>query len=272
MQSKPAGSSPKDDYAPDVIKRASGGQALHHKENKTGLPDNLKAGIEDLSGLAMDDVKVHYHSSKPARLQASAYTQGTEIHVGPGQEKHLPHEAWHVVQQKQGRVRPMLQMKAGVSVNDEAGLEKEADLMGMRALQQRAGKVPVFHSEALPVNANPHLEAKADRQGEEFARGEPVNISSVGANTNNIAPQNNSPMQLKALQGWTRKDIEEAAGKKTGRSEKYKKIVRLLDLYHEQQLNVEQEAKVLNHLLSAAEEWQQKHQGQNSAKVQARKQ
>jgi hypothetical protein len=24
----------------------------------------------------------------------------------PGQEQHLPHEAWHVVQQKQGRVKP----------------------------------------------------------------------------------------------------------------------------------------------------------------------
>ncbi|MEM7041075.1 MAG: DUF4157 domain-containing protein [Bacteroidota bacterium] len=37
--------------------------------------------------------------------QAHAYDQGTDIHIGPGQEKHLPHEAWHVVQQKQGRVR-----------------------------------------------------------------------------------------------------------------------------------------------------------------------
>lgn len=76
-------------------------EATQHKENTTGLPDTLKAGIENLSGLSMDDVQVHYHSSQPAEVQALAYTQGTEIHVGPGQEKHLPHEAWHVVQQKQ---------------------------------------------------------------------------------------------------------------------------------------------------------------------------
>ena len=40
--------------------------AIQKKESKTGLPDNLKSGIESLSGIAMDDVKVHYHSDKPA--------------------------------------------------------------------------------------------------------------------------------------------------------------------------------------------------------------
>jgi hypothetical protein len=102
------------------------------RENKTGLPDTLKAGIENLSGLAMDDVRVHYNSSKPAALQALAYTQGTEIHVGPGQKRHLPHEAWHVMQQKEERVRPTLQVK-GVAINNDEGLEKEADVMGVNA-------------------------------------------------------------------------------------------------------------------------------------------
>ncbi|MDZ8105280.1 MAG: DUF4157 domain-containing protein [Nostoc sp. DedQUE12a] len=103
-------------------------------ENKTGLPQRLKAGIENFSGLAMDDVRVHYNSSKPAELQALAYTQGTDIHVAPGQETHLPHEAWHVVQQKQGRVKPTIQAK-GVGINDDKGLEKEADVMGATAPQ-----------------------------------------------------------------------------------------------------------------------------------------
>jgi hypothetical protein len=104
------------------------------KPNNTGMPDNLKSGIENLSGYAMDDVKVHYNSDKPAQLNAHAYAQGTDIHVAPGQEQHLPHEAWHVVQQKQGRVQPTMQMKAGVPVNDDAGLESEADAMGAKAL------------------------------------------------------------------------------------------------------------------------------------------
>ena len=100
--------------------------------NRTGLPDRLKAGIEHLSGFAIDDVRVHYNSSKPATVQALAYARGNEIHVGPGQEQHLPHEAWHVVQQAEGRVKPTLQMK-GVAINDDAGLEREADAMGRQA-------------------------------------------------------------------------------------------------------------------------------------------
>ncbi|MBQ4820690.1 DUF4157 domain-containing protein [Aquimarina sp. MMG016] len=107
------------------------------RKNNTGLPDNLKSGIENLSGYSMDDVKVHYNSSKPAQLQAHAYAQGTDIHLAPGQEKHLPHEAWHVVQQKQGRVQPTRQLKSKVNINDDVGLEKEADVMGARALQEK---------------------------------------------------------------------------------------------------------------------------------------
>ncbi|QIR41267.1 DUF4157 domain-containing protein [Tolypothrix sp. PCC 7910] len=104
--------------------------------NNTRLPNHLKTGIENLSGISMEDVKVHYNSAKPAQVQALAYTQGTDIHVAPGQEKHLPHEAWHVVQQKQGRVKPTLQAK-GVAINDDAGLEREADVMGNKAVQRK---------------------------------------------------------------------------------------------------------------------------------------
>lgn len=85
--------------------------SIQKKENNTGLPDNLKSGIESLSGMSMDHVKVHYNSSQPAQLNAHAYAQGSEIHVAPGQEQHVPHEAWHVVQQAQGRVKPTMQMK-----------------------------------------------------------------------------------------------------------------------------------------------------------------
>ena len=111
---------------------------LQKKENNTGLPDNLKSGIENLSGYAMDDVKVHYNSNQPAQLNAHAYAQGTDIHLAPGQEKHLPHEAWHVVQQKQGRVRTTRQLKGKVNVNDDVSLEKEADVMGKKLLLSAA--------------------------------------------------------------------------------------------------------------------------------------
>jgi hypothetical protein len=108
------------------------------RTNNTGLPDQLKSGIESLSGLSMDHVRVHYNSSQPAQLNALAYAQGSDIHLAPGQERHLPHEAWHVVQQAQGRVRPTMQMKERVPVNDDVGLEREADVMGAMALQTKA--------------------------------------------------------------------------------------------------------------------------------------
>jgi hypothetical protein len=112
-------------------------QAFHpiqRKDNNTGMPDNLKNGLERMSGFDLNDVKVHYNSSKPAQLKAFAYTQGNDIHVGPGQEKHLPHEGWHVVQQRQGRVKPTVQMKGGVGVNNDPGLEHEADVMGSKSI------------------------------------------------------------------------------------------------------------------------------------------
>lgn len=120
--------------------------------NNTGLPDSLKNGIENLSGYSMDDVKVHYNSSQPATLQAHAYAQGTDIHIAPGQEKHLPHEAWHVVQQKQGRVKPTMQMKGNVPVNDNEGLEKEADSMGSRAVTQLVATNKFYASTISEMN------------------------------------------------------------------------------------------------------------------------
>jgi hypothetical protein len=120
--------------------------AVQKKSNETGLPDNLKSGVENLSGISMDNVRVHYNSDKPAQLNALAYTQGTDIHVAPNQEKHLPHEAWHVVQQAQGRVAPTMQMK-GVGVNDERVLEKEADDMSGKALQMQKGVQNIKHQQ-----------------------------------------------------------------------------------------------------------------------------
>ena len=111
------------------------------------LPDNVKQGVESLSGISMDDVKVHYNSDKPAQLNAYAYAQGTDIHIASGQEKHLPHEAWHVVQQKQGRVQPTTMMKAKVFINDDKGLEKEADVMGARALQMKPFSLSDYKTE-----------------------------------------------------------------------------------------------------------------------------
>jgi hypothetical protein len=177
-------SSQRHSQAPEML------QAIASKENKTGLPDNLKAGIENLSGMPMNNVKVHYNSSKPARLQALAYTQGTDIYVGPGQERHLAHEAWHVVQQKQGRVNSTLQAK-GVAINDDQRLEQEADVMGRKAAgMERSDRAATEETTDAQNQGKwplsfPHV--KAREQGSEIQRDVPTG----------------APVQMVACQGTT---------------------------------------------------------------------
>lgn len=106
---------------------------VQRQPNKTGLPDKLKSGMENLSGMSLDHVRVHYNSAKPAAVQAHAYAQGSDIHLASGQEKHLPHELGHVVQQAQGRVTATTSV-GGMAVNDSPALEHEADVLGASAL------------------------------------------------------------------------------------------------------------------------------------------
>ena len=167
-------------------------QTPAEKANNTGLPDNLKQGIENLSGMSMDNVQVHYNSSKPAQLNALAYAQGTDIHLGAGQEKHLPHEAWHVVQQAQGRVKPTMQMKDGVPVNDDQALEHEADVMGAKALQMHSAVIGAFDKRACPNMRSTQLRAVATVKAAVSA------IQMVASETKKVRPSAASINELDA--------------------------------------------------------------------------
>ena len=158
-------------------------QPIQKKENNTGLPDNLKTGMENLSGMSLDDVKVYRNSDKPAQLQAHAYAQGTDIHLGPGQEKHLPHELGHVVQQKQGRVKPTIQMKGKIDVNDDAGLEKEADIMGAKALKNTTVKENGLNSSIS--NSNSIIQGQWWRS---FFRANPAHTLATYRTIDQLAP------------------------------------------------------------------------------------
>lgn len=103
-------------------------KAQTNKPNLTGIPTQMKLDFEQRSGLSFDDVRVHYNSDKPAQLQALAYTQGTQVYVGPGQERHLKHELGHVVQQKYGNVHPTCYIN-GLPINDQSHFEREADIL-----------------------------------------------------------------------------------------------------------------------------------------------
>lgn len=139
------------DFPPSPSARAS---------HLTPLPNPLRQSMEHLSGYALGAVQVHYNSPKPSHLRALACTQGTEIHLAPQQEAHLPHEAWHVVQQLQGRVKPTMRLKDGRTLNDHHDLEREADVMGKRALAST-------HSAHLGQGRSPEVgPVSARRSGE----------------------------------------------------------------------------------------------------------
>ncbi len=110
------------------------------QENRTGMPNPVKAKMENAFNTDFSDVKVHADSSRASSVGALAYTQGTAIHFAPGQfrperaagQQLLGHELTHVVQQREGRVEPTTEV-AGLPVNDDPSLEQEADVMGSKA-------------------------------------------------------------------------------------------------------------------------------------------
>ena len=112
--------------------RTSRETSIQRKPNNTGLSYQVKNVIKTLSRMNISDAKVHYNSPKPAAVLAPAYSQGSDIHVASGQGRHVAYESWHVVQQKQGRVQPSTSVSE-MTVNDNARLDREADVMAARA-------------------------------------------------------------------------------------------------------------------------------------------
>lgn len=106
----------------------------------TGIPRAMQERFEVSSGLSFDDVRIHYNSPRPAKLGALAYTQGTQVYVGPGQERHLEHELGHVLQQKRGIVKADGHLN-GLPVNRDPGLERAADLGADQPIQAFGGLV-----------------------------------------------------------------------------------------------------------------------------------
>jgi len=138
--------------SPRVTAQLARAEAIGHAGRRRaglgGLPDDLRAGVERLSGIDLSHVRVHRNSDLPAALDAHAYAQGSDIYLSPGQEHHLPHEAWHVVQQAQGRVASTAQAK-GIAINDNETLEREADIMGAAA----AAGISGHSAQAGPLQA-----------------------------------------------------------------------------------------------------------------------
>ena len=103
------------------------------------LPGPLRQKLERAFNTDFSDVRVHPNTPDADSLSALAFTQGRDIHFAPGQynpasqqgQKIIAHELAHVVQQWRGRV-PAPQSQ-DVPINADPGLEAEADRVGTRA-------------------------------------------------------------------------------------------------------------------------------------------
>lgn len=108
--------------------------------NNTGMPGEVKSKMEGAFNTDFSDVKVHTESAQAKSIGALAYTQGSDVHFAPGQFKPetssgqqlIGHELTHVVQQREGRVQANTEI-GGMPVNNDPGLEAEADSMGSKA-------------------------------------------------------------------------------------------------------------------------------------------
>lgn len=122
----------------------------HVTPKNNALPAPVRGAMEQMSGMDLSSVNVHYNSREPSRLGANAYAKSNDIHLAPGHENELPHEAWHVVQQMQGRVQAT-GTRDGIPTNIDQTMESEADTMGRKSaayshqsstLQIHANKIP----------------------------------------------------------------------------------------------------------------------------------
>lgn len=124
----------------------------------TKLPIGLQAKAEQVLDADLSDVKIS-ESLKAKEIGALAYTQGNEIIFAPGLyqpetaegQKLIGHELAHVKQQQKGRVKPTTQAK-GLAINDDVGLEMEADHLG-RAVAQ--AKIPEKKTTAKDLRRKP---------------------------------------------------------------------------------------------------------------------
>jgi Domain of unknown function (DUF4157) len=104
-----------------------------------GLAAPVKAQMESAFGADFSNVRVH-EDGEAGEVGAEAFTRGSDLHFAPGRyapesakgQELIGHELAHVVQQSQGRVGASFQAK-GLRINDDDGLEAEADAMGAKA-------------------------------------------------------------------------------------------------------------------------------------------
>ena len=128
-----------------ALQAADANRILRPSGSGSPLPEETRRRMESGFGADFSDVRTHVGDEAPS-IGAVAYTRGSNIHFAPGKydpsssegQKLLAHELTHVVQQRAGRVP--VPSGPGLPINDSPALEREADLLGKRALSQPVPK------------------------------------------------------------------------------------------------------------------------------------
>ena len=116
--------------------------------SSSGMPDETLNKMSSSFGTDFSDVNIHSDSKSATDAGALAYTQGNDIHFAPGQydpssqsgQELLGHELTHVQQQREGRVQANNEVN-GMPLNDDKGLEAEADEGGRMAVQMKEDSI-----------------------------------------------------------------------------------------------------------------------------------
>lgn len=129
------------------------------KQNKS-LPSKLQSNMESSLGQDFSNVGIHTNSQKAVQMKARAFTQSEQIHFAPGEfnpgstsgQNLIGHEFTHIAQQRAGVVKPTKALKKGEMINDDRGLESEADNFGRKAARGEA--VSKYRSASLGMRSS----------------------------------------------------------------------------------------------------------------------
>lgn len=178
--------------------------------NQTGIPTPVLRKMEHFFGQDFSDVRVHANSPAAPGMGAIAYTQGHSLHFAPGQfqpgtlagQQLLGHELTHVVQQRAGRVQPLVRLKSGVALNEDARLEREADAQGAKAaavIQRYGSNTPqqTLLTQAYPPGWSDHSLVIQRARTKNLSRG--GSSSSLGDDSQQQSTYDNA-MALQVIQ------------------------------------------------------------------------
>lgn len=123
-----------------TAKPAKQKQSNQNSSSRGSLPAAVRSKMENSFGTSFGNVNIYTNSLKAKSMGALAFTQGNNVHFAPGQynpqnysgQALLGHELTHIMQQRAGRVAVPQQSK-GAPINADPSLEAEADKLGAKA-------------------------------------------------------------------------------------------------------------------------------------------